>query len=97
MLSDERLLTRASEICASINALSAFLEGRDVPQQRIVLSFDVFCVLLEYTAHLRTSLHYSACDVEELLGADDLVFETARRDLPVRIDFFLPANTFDIE
>jgi hypothetical protein len=99
MTHPETLLTKATDICAQINLLSSLMEAQGKKQSRLVLSFDVYCVLLEYTAYLNPALQ-SEEDVriaEEMIIANDFVYETQKQKLAVQIDFFSPAGVVDIE
>jgi hypothetical protein len=99
MTHPEQLLTKATDICAQINLLSALMEAQGKAQSKLILSFDVYCVLLEYTAYLNPALQ-SEADVriaEEMIIVNDFVYETPKQKLAVRIDFFSPPGVVDIE
>ncbi len=59
----------------------------------VVLSFDLYCLLLEYSIlggqiHLAEEYH-----LEDLLFCDDLMIETPHRQLQVVIDFLAHPNS----
>ena len=96
MAGDEALLTKALELCTYINTISSSLENSSAVPPRLVLSFDLYCLLLEYTVYLKGVSESSPASIEELILCDDLLFETPQRQLEVRVDFFLPQNTVTI-
>ncbi|HTX18083.1 MAG TPA: hypothetical protein VMG34_05410 [Bacteroidota bacterium] len=96
MAGDEALLTKALELCTYINTISTSLESSSAVPPKLVLSFDLYCLLLEYTVYLKGVSESSAGGIEELILCDDLLFETPQRQLEVRVDFFLPQNTVTI-
>lgn len=94
---NEAFLLRAVELCTEINALSSWMELQHRPQQRLVVSFDVYCVLLEYTVYVRQAAGTAVHSFEEYVRFDDLLYEADGRPLDVRIDFFLPRSSIRIE
>ena len=93
MSGTEALLTKALELCTYINTISASYADRGKGKPKLVLSFDLYCLLLEYTVYLRGLSDTNPNTVEELILCDDLLFETPNRQLEVNVDFFLPANS----
>ena len=93
---DEALLTKALELCTYINTISSSMDGPQKGTRRLVLSFDLYCLLLEYTVYLKGVSESNPNTMEELILCDDLLFETPQRQLEVHVDFFLPANTVTI-
>ncbi len=89
----EALLTKALELCTYINTISASCGKEAKEKPKLILSFDLYCLLLEYTVYLKGLSDSNQSSVEELLLCDDLLFETPDRQLEVRVDFFLPPNT----
>lgn len=80
---------------------SGLVEG----QKRLVLSFDLYCLLTEYFVLLNhyhnNHLQGGAIDrptetIEELFHTDDLIVESGGFDLNVKIDFNAPPNTLRI-
>ncbi len=96
MPGDEALLTKALELCTYINTISTSINesGKNLP--KLILSFDLYCLLLEYTAYLKGVSESSQSTIEDLILCDDLLFETPQRQLEVHVDFFLPVNTVTI-
>jgi len=92
----EALLTKALELCTYINTISASVEKKAKEKPRLILSFDLYCLLLEYTVYLKSLGETSPDSVEELILCDDLLFETPDCQLEVRVDFFLPPNTVTV-
>lgn len=96
MTTVESLLVRGNQLHERVAALSLSLDSQLAPQARLVLSFDLYCLLLEYTVlmgQLNLDHHQT---VEELLSYDDLVFDTGIHKLCVSIDFFGPSNSVQI-
>lgn len=93
MSGDETLLSKALELCTYINTISASMDEGIRTQEKLVLSFDLYCLLLEYTAYVKSLSDEKPQSVEELITCDDLLFESLDRQLEVQIDFFLPPNS----
>ena len=93
---DEALLTKALELCTYINTISAAVEEETATEAMLVLSFDLYCLLLEYTVYMKGLSEAAPQSIEELIVCDDLLFETPKRQLKVHVDFFLPPNTVSI-
>jgi hypothetical protein len=98
MENNESLLTKASDICSHINAMSEFYAAQHRPQKKLIVSFDVYCLLLEYTALLNhTHRNGESSSIEELISTPDLVYETKKHQLSVCVDFFQPPGSVEIE
>jgi hypothetical protein len=94
----ESLLTKASDICSYINTLSEHVATQHRRQKKLIVSFDVYCLLLEYTALLNhTQQNGGSSSLEELIDIPDLVYETKKHQLAVCVDFFKPQGSVDIE
>ncbi|HVN48211.1 MAG TPA: hypothetical protein VMU30_05250 [Bacteroidota bacterium] len=96
-MSKEAILEKGVKLCAQINDLSELVKHQQEEQSTLVVSFDVYCALLEYTVYLHQYDASSASSVEDFLRSDDLVFEANNKRLDVRVDFFLPANSIQIQ
>jgi hypothetical protein len=96
MPGDEALLTKALELCTYINTISSSMDEQGRSQPKLILSFDLYCLLLEYTVYLKGVSGASPNSMEDLILCDDLLFETPERELEVHVDFFLPPNTVAI-
>lgn len=92
----EALLTKALELCTYINTISASFDKEAKEKPKLILSFDLYCLLLEYTVYLKGLSDANPNTVEELILCDDLLFETPKSQLEVRVDFFLPPNTVNV-
>jgi hypothetical protein len=97
MTPQEDLFTKAVELCTQIHSLSMKAEDATQPQKRLIVSFDVYCVLLEYTIFLQTMRAESGMTLEEYLQCDDLVFDANGHRLDVRVDFFLSPGSILID
>jgi hypothetical protein len=93
------LLSRATDYCSQINLLSTLLDAQEKEQHTLVLSFDVYCTLLEYTAHLNPALETEedVMSAEQMIITNDFLFETPHHKLAVRVDFFSLPGVIDIE
>jgi hypothetical protein len=94
---NEASLLRAVELCTKINAQSAWMEFQHRSQKRLVVSFDVYCRLLEYTVYVRQAEGSAVHCFNDYVRFDDLVYEANGRQLDVRIDFFLSPESIRIE
>jgi hypothetical protein len=94
---NEAFIQRAVELCTEINALSAWMHRQQQPQERLVVSFDVYCILLEYTVYIQQTGGTAVHSIEDFVRFDDLVYEADGRPLDVRINFFLPPRSFKID
>jgi len=95
----EALLTRSTDICAQINLLSTLQDAQRKDQHTLVISFDVYCTLLEYTAYLNPALEDEEAIIaaEQMIITSDFVFETQHHKLAVKVDFFAPPGVIDID
>ena len=95
----ETLLTRATDICAQINLLSALLDAEQKEQHMLVISFDVYCTLLEYAAYLNPAMDNEEDIIiaEQMIIASDFIFQTLHHKLAVKVDFFAPSGVIDID
>jgi hypothetical protein len=96
MKTAEYVLTRGNHLNERVIALSHSLDTQLAPQSKLVLSFDLYCVLLEYTVLVGQLNLADGQTVEELLSYDDLLFDTGLHKLIVSVDFFSPANSVQI-
>ncbi|MCX7984310.1 MAG: hypothetical protein N3A63_05360 [Bacteroidetes bacterium] len=87
------IVTRGIDLCAQISYMSMQAERLSQPQRDLVVSFDVYCDLIEYSIYLQNMSTSSLSTLEEYLQADDLIFQTNSHQLVVVVDFFLPPNT----
>jgi hypothetical protein len=95
-MTEAAILVRGVELCSQINSLSVLADRNHCAQSKLVVSFDVYCDLLEYTVYI---YHYDAehpATIEDYIFSDELVFEANGHKLDVRIDFFLPSNSIQI-
>ena len=90
-------MQRAVELCAKINALTSWAEGENRRPKRLVVSFDVYCILLEYTVYMQQAHGAEGHTLEEYIQFDDLLYEADGHPLDVQIDFFLPADSIRID
>ncbi len=91
----ETYLLKGTQLYERICGLSASLESTE-PQTKLVLSFDLYCLLLEYTSLVGRLNAGDAATVDELLTYDELMFDTGSYHLLVSIDFFSPSDTIII-
>ncbi len=96
-MSEDAILSKGVELCAQINNLSELIEQQQRAQSTLVVSFDVYCALLEYTVYLHRFDTFAASSLEDFLRSDDLVFEANNKRLDVRVDFFLSQNSIQIQ
>lgn len=94
---NEAFIQRAIALCTEINVLSAWMRRQQQPQERLVVSFDVYCILLEYTVYVQQAEGTAVHSIEDFVRFDDLMYEADGQPLDVRINFFLPPRSFKIE
>jgi hypothetical protein len=96
MITVETVLVRGNQLHERVAALSHSLDSQLAPQSKLVLSFDLYCILLEYTALMGQLNMEHSQSVPELLLCDDLIFDTGVHKLMVSVDFFGPTNSVQI-
>lgn len=95
-MSTSAILARGLDLCAQISQMSLQAERLAQESDRLVVSFDVYCDLLEYSLFLQGCNGEQNPTLEDFLLADGLLFETNGKKLSVQIDFFLPNNSIII-
>ena len=95
-MTEASILARGVELCSQINSMSVLADYQSYDQSTLIVSFDVYCDLLEYTAYLHRYDRDGGSSIEDYLFSDDLIFEANSHKLDVRIDFFLPENSIHI-
>jgi hypothetical protein len=90
-------MNRNGHDTTQIHTLSTKAEDANQRQQQLVVSFDVYCVLLEYTIFLQNMRAESGMSLEEYLRCDDLVFDANGHRLDVHVDFFLSQGSIQID
>ena len=96
MTTAESVLIRGNSLHERVASISSALDAQLAPQARLLLSFDLYCVLLEYTALVGQLNLAKGQTVRELLSYDDLVFDTGLHKLVVTVDFFSPSDSLQI-
>ena len=96
MYTPENVLSRGALLNERVAALSHSLDSQLAPQSKLLLSFDLYCTLLEYTALIGQLTLSDGQSVEDLLAYDDLIFDTGMHKLVVQVDFFCPPNSVQI-
>ncbi len=96
-LSDsEAVILKGSQLHERICALSTFMDSVVNRQDNLVLSFDLYCVLLEYSVLLGKFDVTEKLSVDQLIDYDQLIFDTGGQKLLVIVDFFAPQNSVTI-
>jgi len=96
-LSDsEAVILKGSQLHERICALSTFMDSVVTRQENLVLSFDLYCVLLEYSVLLGKFDVTEKLSVDQLIDYDQLIFDTGAQKLLVIVDFFAPQNSVTI-
>ncbi|GEM_PF-2309061 len=62
-------------------------------KQKIKLSFDLFCVLIEYFVIINNDEENIDLTIEELLSQDSLQVEVGAVTYTLEVNFFSPSNT----
>jgi hypothetical protein len=96
MTTAESVLVRGNNLHERVDSISSTFDAQLAPQSRLLLSFDLYCVLLEYTALVGQLNLSRGQSIEELLSYDELIFDTGLHKLTVSVDFFGPADSLQI-
>jgi hypothetical protein len=96
MSGSETVIVRGSQLHERICALSSFMDSVVSRQERLLMSFDLYCILLEYSALLGKFDVAEKLTVDQLIGYDQLIFDTGGQKLVVEVDFFAPQNSLMI-
>ncbi|MDH3251265.1 MAG: hypothetical protein OEM41_00660 [Ignavibacteria bacterium] len=96
MSNSEAVILKGSQLHERVCTLSSFMESVITNQETLVLSFDLYCVLLEYSVLLGKFDVIEKLSVEQLIMYDQLVFDTGSHKLIVNVDFFAPQNSITI-
>ncbi len=100
--SDSIIFLKGLQLNNRILELSTCLKNQDQTsglverQKKLVLSFDLYCLLTEYFVLLNRYHNNPTETLEELFDTDDLIVELGNYDLNVKIDFSAPPNTLRI-
>lgn len=89
----ESFLVRGTQLYERICAQTLATESTAQRPSQLTLSFDLFCILVEYTVLIDRLNSGMASTIEELFSSDDLLFDAGSVQLVVGVDFFLPQNT----
>ncbi len=93
----ETYLLKGTQLYERICDLSSRIESEIQDQTKLILSFDLYCLLLEYTSLVGRLNSGDATTVDDLLTYDELMFDTGDYHLLISIDFFAPPDTVVIQ
>ena len=96
MSESEGIILKGSQLHERICAVSTFMDSVSNKQEELILSFDLYCVLLEYSVLLGKFDVMEKLTVEQLLGFQQLIFDTGQQKLTVEVDFFAQPNSVTI-
>jgi hypothetical protein len=96
MSNSEAVILKGSQLHERVCTLSSFMESVITKQETLILSFDLYCVLLEYSVLLGKFDVIEKLTVEQLIMYDQLIFDTGANKLVVHVDFFAPLNSITI-
>ena len=96
MVQDQEVLVKGVEIHKRINDLSTTYMERNFTQECVVLSYNLYFALLEYTVLVNETRVNSELLLWELLNHDELFFDTGTHRLRICVDFFSPRDTLNI-
>jgi hypothetical protein len=96
MSNSEAVILKGSQLHERVCTLSSFMESVITRQETLILSFDLYCVLLEYSVLLGKFDVIEKLTVEQLIMYDQLIFDTGENKLVVQVDFFAPQNSITI-
>ncbi len=88
MISDDEVLVKGMHIQQRISNISVLLDSLLENQERLSLSFDVYCSLLNYTVLMNNTHPNRSLLLQELLLKEDLLFDTGKHQLFITIDFY---------
>jgi hypothetical protein len=92
----ETYLVKGAQLYERICSEAASHPPGAPPPTKVALSFDLFCLLAEYTALVEGLQKEHSLTMHELFTAEDLMLDTGAYQLAVCIDFFLPPNTIHV-
>jgi hypothetical protein len=92
----ETYLVKGTQLYERICAEAASRPQGSPPPTKVSLSFDLFCLLAEYTALVEGLQKGNPTTMHDLLASEDLMLDTGTYQLAVCIDFFLPPNTMRV-
>ena len=96
MVQDQEVVVKGVEIHKRINELSATLKENNFSQERVVLSYELYFTLLEYTVLVNETHVNRELLMWELLNHEELLFDTGTDRLSICVDFFSPRDTLNI-
>ncbi|MEI7907142.1 MAG: hypothetical protein WCI84_07270 [Bacteroidota bacterium] len=96
MISDDEVLVNGMHIQQRISNISTLLDSLSEHQERLTLSFDVYCSLLNYTILMNDTNPNQDLLLQELLLKEDLLFDTGRHQLYIAIDFYASRDSITI-
>lgn len=96
MSESEAVILKGSQLHERICSLSTFMDSVVENQETVVLSFDLYCLLLEYSVLLGKFDVMEKLSLDQLVGFEHLVFDTGTQKLRVKVDFFAPSNSVSI-
>jgi hypothetical protein len=96
MSESEAVILKGSQLHERICSLSTFMDSVVDRQETVVLSFDLYCLLLEYSVLLGKFDVMEKLTLEQLLSYEQLVFDTGGVKLRVKVDFLAPVNSVSI-
>jgi len=96
MVHNQEVLVKGAQIQKRINDLSTQLRDKNFSLERVVLSYDLYFALLEYTVLINETQVNRDLLLWELFNRDELFFDTGAEQLRVKVDFFSPKNNVTI-
>lgn len=93
---DDEVLVKGMHIQQRISNISALLDSLSEHQERLALSFDVYCSLLNYTILMNNTHPNRDLLLQELLLKEDLLFDTGKHQLYIGIDFYASNDSISI-
>jgi hypothetical protein len=92
-MSTEQVLQKGADLTERIRVLGSVTQAQGQKPTVIHLSFDLFCLLAEYSL-LVSQLHLGESqDLSELFLEDQLFFEMGDHQLQLMVDYFEAPNT----
>jgi len=93
MSNSEAVIVKGSQLHERICTLSSFMDSVVARQERLLISFDLYCILLEYSVLLGKFDVAEKLTVDQLIAYDQLIFDTGTQKLRVEVDFFAPQSS----
>jgi len=96
MKNADTLLLKGTLLYERIYSFATSMDAYASEPKKLVLSFDLYCLLLEYSLLADHFQSNGAQSIEELFFYEDLMFDSGKFTLHINVDFFAPQESMTI-